>query len=51
MLIGVSIFLLFFFWKSVDAQKKKSEHVRLESLKELPDLPEFKEERDEELFE
>lgn len=35
MLIGVSIFLLFFFWKSVDAQKKKSEHVRLESLKEL----------------
>ena len=35
MLIGVSICLLFFFWKSVDAQKKKSEHVRLESLKEL----------------
>ena len=35
MLIGVSICLLFLFWKSVDAQKKKSEHVRLESLKEL----------------
>lgn len=35
MLAGVSVFLLLFLWKSQDANKQDSEHIRLTTVKEL----------------